>query len=170
MFLTSREMATTMNNKTNNMNADHDEEMTDEFSVVIVQLDQMKKQITQVLTNVRQLQKKYKKHKKNTNVKSGFVKPVRITKSLAEVIATNESDLVARSVVNKKLNEYIKKNGLQLHENRQTFRLDSRLAELFGLQEGDVVHYFKMQTYLKHHYPKEDPQVSAEKSSVVKSS
>ena len=133
---------------------------TDEFTILLTNLDSMKKQIATMITSMRQLQRKCnKKSKKNVNIKSGFVKPVRITKVLSDVIQTNEKELIARSVVNRKINECIKKNELQVHENRQTFKLDSALATLFGLNEGDVVHYFKMQTYLKHHYPKDEQKV-----------
>ena len=150
---------TTIVNETVSIIKPKDEKVSesDDFSEMMQNLDNMRKQIVGMLANMRQMQKKHqKKAKKNSNVKSGFVKPVRITKVLSDVIETDERELVARSVVNKKINEYIKRKGLQVIENRQTFKLDNALAVLFGLNEGDVVHYFKMQTYLKHHYPKEE--------------
>ena len=147
-----------MNESTNTVVS---EIVPDEFTTVLAQLDSMKKEMAQVITVVKQLQKKHRKHKRNYNVKSGFVKPVRISKSLAALIESKENELVARSVVNKKLNEYIKQHDLQVAENRQTFRLDNPLADLFNLAAGDVVHYFKMQTYLKHHYPKDVVETKA---------
>ena len=144
-------------NISTNNTKDEKNSVTDDFSEMMQTLDMMKKQISTMISNLKQMQKRQqKKAKKNNNVKSGFVKPVRITKVLSDVIETDERELIARSVVNKKINEYIKRKGLQVNENRQTFKLDNALAVLFGLNEGDVVHYFKMQTYLKHHYPKEE--------------
>jgi chromatin remodeling complex protein RSC6 len=70
------------------------------------------------------------------------------------LIGTAEDELVPRNIVNRKINEYVKKHNLQVPESRQFFVLDVPLAALFKLDPGTHVHYFKMQTYLKDHYPK----------------
>ena len=127
----------------------------DEYSQILADLEGMRKSFISLISSVKHLQKKNKKNKKPSNVKSGFVKPVKITPQLANIVGVGDDELIARSVVNKKINEYIKLHDLQVEENKQTFVLNEGLANLFGLDVGTVVHYFKMQTYLKHHYPKE---------------
>jgi chromatin remodeling complex protein RSC6 len=127
----------------------------DEYSQILADLEVMRKSLTTLVSAVKHLQKKNKKNKKQNNVKSGFIKPVKITPQLADIVDVQHDALIARSVVNKRINEYIKHHNLQVVENRQTFVLNEGLANLFGLDVGSVVHYFKMQTYLKHHYPKD---------------
>lgn len=125
----------------------------DTFDSVLQELDTMKNQLREVYNKVKYLKKNYHK-RKNTNIKSGFVKPVTVSPELAEFLHMSVDDKIPRSVVNKKINEYIKTNNLQVPEFKQTFTLDDTLAKIFNLSTGTVVNYFKMQSYLKHHYPK----------------
>ena len=124
------------------------------FDNMLSEIDVIKRQLNTLTTNIKYMKKRYSR-RKVSNVKSGFVKPVKLSSDLQDLIGTEEHELVSRSVVNKKINDYIKSNNLQVPENRQTFVLDDKLSNLFGLEKGSVVHYFKMQTYLKSHYPKE---------------
>ena len=124
------------------------------FDNMLSEIDVIKRQLNTLTTNIKYMKKRYSR-RKVSNVKSGFVKPVKLSSDLQDLIGTEEHELVSRSVVNKKINDYIKSNNLQVPENRQTFVLDDKLSNLFGLEKGSVVHYFKMQTYLKNHYPKE---------------
>jgi chromatin remodeling complex protein RSC6 len=125
----------------------------DTFDSVLQELETMKNQLRVVYNKVKYLKKNYHK-RKNTNIKSGFVKPVSVSPELAEFLHMSVDDKIPRSVVNKKINEYIKSNNLQVPEFKQTFTLDDTLAKIFNLNTGTVVNYFKMQSYLKHHYPK----------------
>ena len=125
----------------------------DTFDSVLHELETMKNQLRMVYNKVKYLKKNYHK-RKNTNIKSGFVKPVSVSPELAEFLHMSVDDKIPRSVVNKKINEYIKSNNLQVPEFKQTFTLDDTLAKIFNLNTGTVVNYFKMQSYLKHHYPK----------------
>jgi chromatin remodeling complex protein RSC6 len=68
------------------------------------------------------------------------------------LIQADEHEMVARCVVNKRITEYIKANNLQTDENKTQFVVDDGLSAVFNVPVGTVVHYFKMQTYLKHHY------------------
>jgi chromatin remodeling complex protein RSC6 len=127
------------------------------FDTMIGELEAFKKQVTTMISTLRASQKHFTKKTKSPNIKSGFVKPVKLSKELSALIGTGDDELVPRNVVNRKINEYVKANDLQVPESRQNFVVDGPLARLFNLEEGSRVHYFKMQTYLKHHYPKEQP-------------
>lgn len=128
------------------------------FDNMLNEINTIKLQLNTLASDIKHMKKRYSR-RKVSNVKSGFVKPVKLSSDLQNLIGTDEHELVSRSVVNKKINDYIKSNNLQVPENRQTFVLDDKLSNLFGLEKGSVVHYFKMQTYLKTHYPKETPLV-----------
>lgn len=125
----------------------------DTMECVIKEMMDMKQQLTALISKAKSVQKLYTK-RKVPNIKSGFVKQVQLSETLSDVIGMDNKELVSRSVVNKKINEYIKAHNLQLPENKQHFYIDEKLSTLFGLEVGSVVHYFKMQTYLKSHYPK----------------
>ena len=127
----------------------------DIFTKLISQLEFIKKEVGLAMLVVKGLQKKdAKANKQLKHNKSGFMKPVEVSEPLAALIDIPPTELIARCVVNKKINEYIKFNDLQVTSNRQTFTIDSRLASVFEVEVGTVIHYFKMQSYLKHHYPK----------------
>tara|TARA_Y100000389_G_scaffold205042_1_gene262357 strand:+ start:3141 stop:3575 length:435 start_codon:yes stop_codon:yes gene_type:complete len=123
------------------------------FDSVIQELDLMKNQLKTAYQKIKYLKRNYNK-RKNTNVKSGFVKPVNVSSELATFLEIDTTDKVSRSYVNKKINEYIKNKNLQVESFKQTFTIDDKLSNIFRLDEGTVLNYFKMQTYLKHHYPK----------------
>ena len=124
------------------------------FDNMLNDINNIKTQLNTLSSVIKHMRKRYSK-RKVSNVKSGFVKPVKLSSDLQNLIGSEDNELVSRSVVNKKINDYIKANNLQVPENRQTFVLDEKLSNLFGLDQGSVVHYFKMQTYLKNHYPKD---------------
>jgi chromatin remodeling complex protein RSC6 len=132
------------------------------FDSMIAEMENMKKSLTFLLASLKTSQKHFTKKTKSPNIKSGFVKPVRLSKELSTLIGTGEDELVPRNIVNRKINEYVKTHNLQIPDSRQNFRVDDDLGKLFKLEPGSVVHYFKMQTYLKCHYPKEPPAVSGE--------
>lgn len=127
------------------------------FNDMIAELDNMKKTITHMVSSLKISQKYFMKKTKSPNIKSGFVKPVRLSLELSALIGTECDELVPRNIVNRKINEYIKTHDLQIPDSRQNFRVNDDLGKLFKLEPGTTVHYFKMQTYLKCHYPKDDP-------------
>ena len=131
----------------------------DDLTPILEQLDVMKKQLNHLTNQLKSIQKSYLKKKKVTKVVSGFLKPVSLSPELSDLIGTKPDELVARSVVNKKINEYIKANNLQVQDSKQNFVLDSKMSNVFNLPIGSQVHYFKMQSYLKNHYPKPSIQV-----------
>ena len=130
------------------------EETVNEFGVILEELENMKKNISKLIGSLKTLQKNSTKKTRNANIKSGFIKPVAISTELGKFMGTKENELVPRNVVNKAINQYIKDKNLQVPTDKQTFVLDDTLSSLFNLAKGDVVHYFKMQTHLKNHYPK----------------
>jgi upstream activation factor subunit UAF30 len=125
----------------------------DGYDDILQVLDTMKKQIQSLTSTVKQLQKVANKKNKPSNIKSGFMKPVRISEKLHELIGTNKNELVARNVVNKKVAEYIQNNGLQKPDEKQVFIIDDKLSDLFGLEKNTELRFFKIQSYLKYHYP-----------------
>lgn len=110
---------------------------------------------------------------------SGITKPVAISDELAKFLGVTPGTLVPRNEVTKGVSSYVKKNELSDPENKQRFILDDRpaaqvLKTLLG-NPTDLVTYFNLQRYLKHHYTSvqsdkapASPVKTEDKSSVVK--
>ena len=92
---------------------------------------------------------------------SGFVKPTLISDELAEFLGKDKGSLLARTAVSKEINVYIRANNLQDKDNGRKINADTKLAKLLKLQKGDVLTYFNLQKYMKHHFVKTVPTVSA---------
>ena len=69
------------------------------------------------------------KAKAKGKANSAFMKPMKISAALAEVVGKGP---YPRSEVVKKLWVYIKKNGLQDKVNKRNINADSKLKEFFG--------------------------------------
>lgn len=130
-----------------------EDSVANRFSRVLTSLNEMKKQCQTLIDEVKKLQKE-KRKTRNTNVKSGFVKQVPISSDLATFMKVKEDELVSRVTVTKFVTDYVSKNNLQVSENKQLFNVDKALSNLFNVDVGTQIHYFKLQSHLKNHYPK----------------
>lgn len=85
---------------------------------------------------------------------SGFVKPTRISDELAEFLGKTIGTEMARTVVSKEINQYIRANSLQDKTNGRRIIPDSKLLTLLKLNKEDELTYFNLQKYMKHHFIK----------------
>ena len=129
-----------------------EDSVANRFSRVLTSLNEMKKQCQTLIDEVKKLQKE-KRKPRNTNVKSGFVKQVPISNDLATFMNVKEDELVSRVTVTKFVTDYVSKNNLQVSENKQLFNVDKAMSKLFNVDVGTQIHYFKLQSHLKNHYP-----------------
>uniref|UniRef100_A0A6C0D347 DM2 domain-containing protein n=1 Tax=viral metagenome TaxID=1070528 RepID=A0A6C0D347_9ZZZZ len=90
---------------------------------------------------------------------SGFIKPTRISDELAEFLGRTIGTEMARTEVSKEINVYITANGLQNKSNGRQINPDAKLSKLLKLEKDDVLTYFNLQRYMKHHFIK--PEVAA---------
>ena len=101
--------------------------------------------------------KPQKKPKSNApKGKTGFAAPRPISDHLADFIGVEKGTLTDQITVNRKIHEYIAKNGLQNPENRRNIDPDEKLKALLlnGGPTKEPLSYFNIKRYLKHHYPK----------------
>lgn len=101
--------------------------------------------------------------KRRTNVNrqpSGFVKPTRISDELAEFLGKTIGTEMARTVVSKEINQYIRANKLQDPANGRKINPDPKLSKLLKINKGDELTYFNLQKYMKHHFIKQLPVAS----------
>ena len=89
-----------------------------------------------------------KKAKKKTARKpnAAFMKPMKVSATLAEVVGKGP---MPRTEVVKALWKYIKKNGLQDQKNKRNIKADANLKEVFGGK--GVVSMFEMTKLVSKH-------------------
>lgn len=108
-----------------------------------------------------------KKNKRSGNrLPSGFVRPTLISEELARFLGKEIGTEMARTSVSKEINLYIRTHELQDKANGRQINADKNLATLLNLKEGDVLTYFNLQRYMKHHFIKTPPTVLLESPSV----
>ena len=99
--------------------------------------------------------KESKSNKKKSDKKrspSGFAKPAPISNELSAFLNLENGIELARTEVTSKVIAYVKEHQLQNPENKKQILLDEKLKKLLTPEEGDVVTYFNLQTYLKKHF------------------
>lgn len=112
---------------------------------------------------IKSAQKASSKRKKSSGNRapSGFVKPTLITDELAAFLGKDKGSLLARTAVSKEINAYIRANNLQDPANGRKINADAKLAKLLKLAKTDELTYFNLQKFMKHHFIKMTPTVTA---------
>lgn len=94
-----------------------------------------------------------KKPKKRSNVNSGFLKQVAISKEMAKFIGCSSTELKSRVDVTKHICAYIKDNNLQNPSDKREILPDTKLKKLLRVQKGDApLTYYRVQSKLKPHF------------------
>jgi hypothetical protein len=79
---------------------------------------------------------------------SGFAKPAPLNQAMCDFMQVPFGTEEPRQVVTKTLNSYIKDKNLQNPENRKFILPDETLKKLLGLNDGENLSYFNLQTYI----------------------
>ena len=142
----------------------------DKFSQVLEKLQSVLNDAKELMVLVKVLQKDHvklqkqsvKKVKRSTGgdgaVKrspSGFAKPTKLSDELCDFLGVTKGSAMARTIVTKHINEYIKKNKLQDVADKRHIIPDNKLNAILSLKEGDKLTYFNLQTFIKQHFKKD---------------
>lgn len=102
-----------------------------------------------------------KKSKRSGNRQpSGFIRPTKISDELALFLGKEVGSEMARTTVSREINQYVRANNLQDAKNGRQINFNAELKTLLKLEDTDVLTYFNLQRYMKHHFIKAVPVVA----------
>lgn len=102
---------------------------------------------------------------KNRVANNGFNKPLEVTDKLRTFLKLAPGELISRSQVTKKLNEYVTEKGLKAG---QLISLDATLKDLLNPPEGVQITFLNIQKYINPHYVKTEPVAKPKKEAAPK--
>lgn len=141
--------------------ADIDELINDfsDLAVVVKELVKKAKDTKREFEReIRELKKKTIRKTRRPDAKPGGVcKPVKISHQLADFIGIEHDELISRTQVSKKINEYIRNNSLQKSDDKRIIIANEALEKLFNKEytKESKIDFFTLQKFIKHHYIKE---------------
>jgi len=95
---------------------------------------------------------------KERSANNGFKRPQNISEKLRGFLGLPKGELISRSDVTKKINEYVKANSLNHPDNGRIIVLDDKLKALLNPPEGIQITFLNIQKYLSPHYVKNDDE------------
>ena len=144
---------------------------TTEFSEVITELDNALNIIRQLKSRVQKLEKQVHRDHKATAKKlrgkrrrpvdpnaqpAGFAKPGPVSDELRKFLGLGKEDLIARTAVTKRINDYCKEHNLQNESDKRKINPDASLRKLLKMSKSDDLTFFNLQTYMKVHFPNKE--------------
>lgn len=109
-----------------------------------------------------------KKQKRSGNRQpSGFIRPTLISDELATFLGKDLGTEMARTAVTNQINNYIKLNNLKDAKNGRQINADEKLSTLLKLGKDDVLTYFNLQKFMKHHFVKKADVVAVSNQTVA---
>lgn len=138
-----------------------------DFAEFQVRLAAIRTNLSNLLQDFKQLQKKTERDLKNaqknsnkrkrkttTRQPSGFVKPTLISNELADFLGKDHGSELARTEVTREINAYIRANKLQDPTNGRKILADEKLKKLLSLTSTDELTYFNLQKFMSPHFQK----------------
>lgn len=116
----------------------------------------LSKRVKQLRSDTQKAVKSRKKASdKPRNTTSGFMKPVQISKEMAQFTGWDPAELKSRVDVTKYICDYIKEKELQNPEDRRIIKPDNKLQSLLkltGSADEPPLTYYTLQKNIQHHF------------------
>ena len=82
---------------------------------------------------------------------SKFCKPTKISDKLSMFLGIEKGTEMSRVNVTREINKYIRLNNLQDKQNKFLINPDTKISNLFGLNNGDELTHLNIQKYIGSH-------------------
>ena len=83
--------------------------------------------------------------------RSKFCTPTKISDQLSVFLGIENGTEISRVNVTREINKYIRLNNLQDKQNKFLINPDTKISNLFGLNNGDELTHFNIQKYIGPH-------------------
>lgn len=90
---------------------------------------------------------------------NGFNREVEVDDELRTFLGLENGQLISRSEVTKRINAYVKENGLKHADNGRVIVLDDKLRALLKPPDEVQVTFLNLQKYISPHYVKKSEAV-----------
>lgn len=115
------------------------------------------KNLTKLVRKVRSFQEDPNGEKAAARSKTnGFNREVKVDDELRNFLGLEEGELISRSQVTKRINAYVKENGLKHPDNGRVIVMDDKLRALLKPPEDVQVTFLNLQKYISPHYVKDE--------------
>lgn len=91
---------------------------------------------------------------------SGFAVASILSEEMYSFLDITNGEKVPRKDVTRMINEYITKNGLRDVDDKRIIMPNENLHKIFKSNDESKITYFNLQSYIKHHFIKEQQAVS----------
>jgi len=116
------------------------------------------KNLTKLVRKIRSTQEDPNGEKAAARSKTnGFNREVKVDEELRTFLGLEEGQLISRSQVTKRINVYVKENGLKHPDNGRVIVMDDKLRALLKPPEDVQVTFLNLQKYISPHYVKDEP-------------
>lgn len=113
------------------------------------------KNITKIIRKIRSVQDDPTGEKATERSKNnGFNREVEVDDALRTFLGLEPGEKIARSQVTRRINAYVKENGLKHPDNGRIIVLDEKLKALLNPPDGVDVTFLNLQKYIGPHYVK----------------
>ena len=144
----------------------------EEFTSVVVELDNAMNTIRMLKTRLQKLEKQVHRDTKALNKKangkrarkprdpnapkSGFAKEGPVSDEMRKFLGLKKDELISRTDVTKRIHEYCKTKNLQNPADKRHIKADASLRKLLKMNKDDDLTFFNLQKYMKVHFPNKD--------------
>lgn len=122
------------------------------FKAISTALKALEKEYTKERKEMAKKAEKYTRKNKSNRNPSGFAKKAPISSALADFLGLPHGSELARTDATRQINMYIKSNNLQNPQAKKEILCDAKLKSLLQPADGEVVHFFNLQRFLKKHF------------------
>ena len=144
----------------------------EEFTSVIVELDNAMNTIRMLKTRLQKLEKQVHRDTKALNKKangkrarkprdpnapkSGFAKEGPVSDEMRKFLGLKKDELISRTDVTKRIHEYCKSKNLQNPADKRHIKADASLRKLLKMSKDDDLTFFNLQKFMKVHFPNKE--------------
>ena len=132
--------------------------VTEHFANIYSRLSQFNVENRELQYEVKELYKEFKrertklsKHRRKKN-NTKIHMPMKVTKELTKFLSLKAGTLLSKKTAMQQVSTYVKKNNLQLKDNRRMFKPNAKLRRLFKMEKSVPMTFVEINKYISPHF------------------